>query len=182
MPESRPGIIVPQTASPREVRRPPLADSFVKHHVSGDFGVRATGGGNGNADDGRRWGGDRQAGARRTESVRGPEAVKTPAWDHPSLICLIVCWLCGERGRNRTFNLLIKSQLLCQLSYAPGLVGNYTLYSSTFGSGCKLAASLNAYHAGRDWPGTAALPCPRRTPGPARSLSGRPGAPPNGVP
>jgi hypothetical protein len=30
------------------------------------------------------------------------------------------CWLKGgERGRNRTFNLLIKSQLLCQLSYAP---------------------------------------------------------------
>jgi hypothetical protein len=28
----------------------------------------------------------------------------------------------GERGRNRTFNLLIKSQLLCQLSYAPGRV------------------------------------------------------------
>jgi hypothetical protein len=27
--------------------------------------------------------------------------------------------LSGERGRNRTFNLLIKSQLLCQLSYAP---------------------------------------------------------------
>jgi hypothetical protein len=26
---------------------------------------------------------------------------------------------CGERGRNRTSNLLIKSQLLCQLSYAP---------------------------------------------------------------
>jgi hypothetical protein len=25
----------------------------------------------------------------------------------------------GERGRNRTCNLLIKSQLLCQLSYAP---------------------------------------------------------------
>src|SRR5438105_9624704 len=25
----------------------------------------------------------------------------------------------GERGRNRTFNLLIKSQLLCQSSYAP---------------------------------------------------------------
>ena len=24
-----------------------------------------------------------------------------------------------ERGRNRTYNLLIKSQLLCQLSYAP---------------------------------------------------------------
>jgi hypothetical protein len=30
----------------------------------------------------------------------------------------------GERGRNRTFNLLIKSQLLCQLSYAPGLGGS----------------------------------------------------------
>ena len=28
----------------------------------------------------------------------------------------------GERGRNRTFNLLIKSQLLCQLSYAPGRI------------------------------------------------------------
>jgi hypothetical protein len=27
----------------------------------------------------------------------------------------------GERGRTRTFNLLIKSQLLCQLSYAPTL-------------------------------------------------------------
>src|SRR5579872_704817 len=25
----------------------------------------------------------------------------------------------GERGRNRTFNLVIKSHLLCQLSYAP---------------------------------------------------------------
>ena len=25
----------------------------------------------------------------------------------------------GERARNRTWNLLIKSQLLCQLSYAP---------------------------------------------------------------
>ncbi len=30
----------------------------------------------------------------------------------------------GERGRNRTFNLLIKSQLLCQLSYAP-TVGDF---------------------------------------------------------
>jgi hypothetical protein len=31
----------------------------------------------------------------------------------------------GERGRNRTYNLLIKSQLLCQLSYAP-TVGDRT--------------------------------------------------------
>ena len=29
----------------------------------------------------------------------------------------------GERGRNRTFNLLIKSQLLCQLRYAPAQKG-----------------------------------------------------------
>jgi hypothetical protein len=29
------------------------------------------------------------------------------------------CMGVGERGRNRTYNLLIKSQLLCQLSYAP---------------------------------------------------------------
>src|SRR5258707_3987257 len=29
----------------------------------------------------------------------------------------------GERGRNRTYNLLIKSQLLCQLSYAPTVSG-----------------------------------------------------------
>jgi hypothetical protein len=34
-----------------------------------------------------------------------------------------VSGLDGERGRNRTFNLLIKSQLLCQLSYAPFAVG-----------------------------------------------------------
>ena len=33
-------------------------------------------------------------------------------------IC-VLCGLDGERGRNRTYNLLIKSQLLCQLSYAP---------------------------------------------------------------
>jgi hypothetical protein len=32
---------------------------------------------------------------------------------------MMVIKFCGERGRNRTFNLLIKSQLLCQLSYAP---------------------------------------------------------------
>ena len=38
----------------------------------------------------------------------------------------------GERGRNRTFNLLIKSQLLCQLSYAPtadGMAGTNFDYS-----------------------------------------------------
>ena len=47
----------------------------------------------------------------------------------------------GERGRNRTFNLLIKSQLLCQLSYAPGmefcLAGQFVIV--TF-SGCAVIA------------------------------------------
>ncbi len=33
----------------------------------------------------------------------------------------------GERGRNRTYNLVIKSHLLCQLSYAPLLCGAGTL-------------------------------------------------------
>ena len=52
---------------------------------------------------------------------------------------------CGERGRNRTFNLLIKSQLLCQLSYAPES-GNQE------SSGCPravtfhFAATLRLYH------------------------------------
>src|ERR1039457_1706894 len=40
---------------------------------------------------------------------------------HGRASCKWFCFLCGERGRNRTFNLLIKSQLLCQLSYAPAL-------------------------------------------------------------
>src|SRR5271165_6536865 len=34
-------------------------------------------------------------------------------------VCKLLILKVGERGRNRTFNLLIKSQLLCQLSYAP---------------------------------------------------------------
>jgi hypothetical protein len=40
----------------------------------------------------------------------------------------------GERGRNRTYNLLIKSQLLCQLSYAPTrgvlLAGQFVIVTS----------------------------------------------------
>ena len=39
-------------------------------------------------------------------------------FEHNSANCGFLI-LFGERGRNRTFNLLIKSQLLCQLSYAP---------------------------------------------------------------
>jgi hypothetical protein len=42
----------------------------------------------------------------------------------------------GERGRNRTYNLLIKSQLLCQLSYAPVLrkllIQQCLVYSACF--------------------------------------------------
>jgi hypothetical protein len=37
----------------------------------------------------------------------------------PVIIPYAIDFKGGERGRNRTFNLLIKSQLLCQLSYAP---------------------------------------------------------------
>src|ERR1035441_6450600 len=48
--------------------------------------------------------------ADKTADKEGPEAVSE------SCKCFI---LYGERGGNRTYNLLIKSQLLCQLSYAP---------------------------------------------------------------
>jgi hypothetical protein len=46
------------------------------------------------------------------------------SWVSPLTDCKLIanranCFRSGERGRNRTFNLLIKSQLLCQLSYAP---------------------------------------------------------------
>jgi hypothetical protein len=51
----------------------------------------------------------------------------------------------GERGRNRTFNLLIKSQLLCQLSYAPGTGGICPLLS---GAICPIAG--NSVPTGRD--------------------------------
>src|SRR5258707_7334243 len=53
--------------------------------------------------------------------------------NHPHLLEKV-----GERGRNRTFNLLIKSQLLCQLSYAPTanrMVGtnfDYSIRSACF--------------------------------------------------
>jgi hypothetical protein len=39
----------------------------------------------------------------------------------PVIIPYAIDFKGGERGRNRTFNLLIKSQLLCQLSYAPAM-------------------------------------------------------------
>ncbi len=46
----------------------------------------------------------------------------------------------GERGRNRTYNLLIKSQLLCQLSYARGVRFWKKIYSLLW-SGCKSIVS-----------------------------------------
>src|SRR5271170_5602718 len=48
----------------------------------------------------------------------------------------------GERGRNRTFNLLIKSQLLCQLSYAPEPIASFHLASfHRYGKSTGLASS-----------------------------------------
>src|SRR5216684_2404523 len=44
---------------------------------------------------------------------------RTQSYFQLSRECCQVIEKSGERGRNRTFNLLIKSQLLCQLSYAP---------------------------------------------------------------
>jgi hypothetical protein len=46
----------------------------------------------------------------------------------------------GERGRNRTYNLLIKSQLLCQLSYAP------TVDISVGGTICDCSISRTGGH------------------------------------
>src|SRR5450759_2710308 len=48
-----------------------------------------------------------------------PKTISSEAAGSPAGKCSGRLRLGGERGRNRTFNLLIKSQLLCQLSYAP---------------------------------------------------------------
>jgi hypothetical protein len=47
------------------------------------------------------------------------EKTALPPTSETQAVRCLVSGLGGERGRNRTFNLLIKSQLLCQLSYAP---------------------------------------------------------------
>ncbi len=56
----------------------------------------------------------------------------------------------GERGRNRTFNLLIKSQLLCQLSYAPTMgnssVGQTKIIASRR---CKAVSRIASFRAKR---------------------------------
>src|ERR1039457_1624829 len=54
----------------------------------------------------------------------------------------------GERGRNRTYNLLIKSQLLCQLSYAPArevLAAGATLASPKISITSPAPLSLHRY-------------------------------------
>jgi hypothetical protein len=69
---------------------------------------------------------------------------------------LVAYRLSGERGRNRTFNLLIKSQLLCQLSYAPACGFSFALGSSArlrraMGdcSCCSREAALRNHRVGR---------------------------------
>ena len=52
-------------------------------------------------------------------SYRGLECEVTA--DEKWIPTWVIDFKAGERGRNRTYNLLIKSQLLCQLSYAPTL-------------------------------------------------------------
>ena len=57
------------------------------------------------------------------------------------------CMVDGERGRNRTYNLLIKSQLLCQLSYAPtanGTVGTNFDYSIGLALFCSRLRQISA--------------------------------------
>jgi hypothetical protein len=54
----------------------------------------------------------------------------------------------GERGRNRTFNLLIKSQLLCQLSYAPGTAFMRVLTSCGFSK--RPSVHLTCPYSGHD--------------------------------
>jgi hypothetical protein len=61
-----------------------------------------------------------QTTATRYGKPEGTIEFPTMAVDRSSVIRKPVN-LNGERGRNRTFNLLIKSQLLCQLSYAPAV-------------------------------------------------------------
>src|SRR5207244_1127599 len=50
----------------------------------------------------------------------------------------------GERGGNRTFNLLIKSQLLCQLSYAPEF--NILAPDSSVATGIPLSFEIRLMH------------------------------------
>ena len=75
----------------------------------------------------------------------------------------------GERGRNRTFNLLIKSQLLCQLSYAPTAI---LLNNLPHGSGDPIDFLPVVLHVGinhlADAPSRTVLR--RSTPSPQESL------------
>src|SRR5271166_1184574 len=53
-----------------------------------------------------------------------------------SYVCKLLILKVGERGRNRTFNLLIKSQLLCQLSYAPACMEALQKGKQNYTIGC----------------------------------------------
>ena len=66
-------------------------------------------------------GADAKTSPQQNATPAQPEAKKAPDQGEvlPPEVIDAVRDKVGERGRNRTFNLLIKSQLLCQLSYAP---------------------------------------------------------------
>jgi integrase len=63
---------------------------------------------------------DRKTSQQQNATPAQPEVVSAEERETASLQAIVDAGDSGERGRNRTYNLLIKSQLLCQLSYAPG--------------------------------------------------------------
>jgi integrase len=63
---------------------------------------------------------DRKTSPQPNATPAQPEPAAAEEPEKESLESIVANEDSGERGRNRTYNLLIKSQLLCQLSYAPG--------------------------------------------------------------
>ena len=62
---------------------------------------------------------DRKTSPQPNATPAQPEPTAAEEPERESLESIVTNEDSGERGRNRTYNLLIKSQLLCQLSYAP---------------------------------------------------------------
>ena len=62
---------------------------------------------------------DRKTSQQQNATPAQLEVVNAEERETASLQAIVDAGDSGERGRNRTYNLLIKSQLLCQLSYAP---------------------------------------------------------------
>jgi hypothetical protein len=62
---------------------------------------------------------DRKTSPQPNATPAQPEPAAAEEPEKESLESIVANEDSGERGRNRTYNLLIKSQLLCQLSYAP---------------------------------------------------------------